>query len=93
MATETPSKETLSLLIRSLYTSLTAPNWTRDDLIALGQVIYNKTPLAQIDESLFNRLLPHLSVTAQHLHTLLTAPPTPTPAQAIPPANQEPSTT
>lgn len=93
MATDTPSKETLSMLIRSLYTSLTVPNWTREDLISLGQVIYNKTPIAQIDDALFNRLLPHLSVVAQQLHALLTTPAASTPSQTTTPSDQEPTKT
>lgn len=95
MPTETPppSKEILSHLIRSLYTALSMPNWTREDLISLGQVIYNKTPLAQIDEHLFDRLLPHLSVVAQHLHTLLANPISTPPSTTPLPTDQETSKT
>jgi len=70
MTTETPDQalaektkqqqQRLSLAIKTFWAALTRPNWTSDDLIALGKAVYAKQPLAALDEAVFQRIFPHL---------------------------------
>lgn len=98
-ATETRrelSKEDKALLIRAAWEALLAPPWLKDDLIALGKLVYAKVPLREVDDELFAHLLPHLSTMAESLgqHLLrpqapVATPPAPTPSPApaqVPPA-------
>ena len=68
----TLSKEELAWLIKAIIESLEIPDWTKDDLIEFGKMIWAKTSLkilAERDEKLFSRLFPHLTKVATHLGT------------------------
>jgi hypothetical protein len=78
------SKEELALLIRSMWESLLAPAWGRNDLIDLGKLIFAKVPLKDVDAQTFARLMPHLKTLAQKLAVLLA-----TPLPAVAPSSQE----
>ena len=93
----TLTKEELAWLIKALVESLEIPDWTKDDLIEFGKMIWAKTSLkalAERNEKLFSRLFPLLANVATHLGTKIatvqvSAPPTstttpPTPADPIP---------
>ena len=93
----TLTKEELAWLIKAIVESLEVPDWTKDDLIEFGKMIWAKTSLktlAERNEKLFNRLFPLLAKVATYLGTKIatvqvSAPPTstttpPTPADPIP---------
>jgi septal ring factor EnvC (AmiA/AmiB activator) len=54
------SKEDTAFFIKTVYESLIAPTWSRDDIIELGKVIYAKAKLADIDDKKFAKLFPYL---------------------------------
>ena len=89
------TKEELAWLIKAIVESLEVPDWTKDDLIEFGKMIWAKTSLkilAERDEKLFGRLFPHLAKVATHLGTKIataqaSAPPIST---ATPPAPTNP---
>lgn len=57
-------------LIRSLWEALLAPKWdasTRKDLQKLGEALYSGKTLKQLDNDLYDRLLPHLKIVATSL--------------------------
>lgn len=58
---EPMSKEDIAFFIRTLWSSLLKPSWSRSDLIDLGMEIFTKTPLGKVDQKKFGRLLPFLS--------------------------------
>ncbi|HVP23328.1 MAG TPA: hypothetical protein VMS77_05395 [Conexivisphaerales archaeon] len=70
MSTETPDQplaeqtklqqQRLALTIKTVWAALIKPNWTSDELIALGKAVYSKQALAAIDGALFQRIFPHL---------------------------------
>jgi hypothetical protein len=62
-----PSSEEKALLIRSLWESLLAPEWVKDDLILLGKLVFAKVPLRSIDEATMAHLLPKLKAISEHL--------------------------
>jgi hypothetical protein len=55
------TKEDIAFFIRTLWSSLLKPTWARGDLIDLGMELFAKTPLSQVDQKKFGRLLPFLS--------------------------------
>jgi hypothetical protein len=81
------SKEETALLIRATWEALLAPAWLRNDLIELGKLIFAKVPLREVDEELFERLLPHLTTVAESLGQHLLRPPA---REAAPPAPTAP---
>ena len=88
----TLSKEELAWLIKAVVESLEVPDWTKDDLIEFGKMIWAKTTLkslAERDEKLFGRHFPLLATVATHLGTKIataqtSAPPTSTSAPPVP---------
>lgn len=94
------SKEELAWLIKAIVESLEIPDWTKDDLIEFGKMIWAKTSLkilAERDEKLFSRLFPLLAKVATHLGTKIASvqtsvPPTSTNAPSIPPSPSSAST-
>jgi hypothetical protein len=68
------SKEEIAFLIKALWSSLQAPGWTfksRKDLENLGEAIFSGKTLRDVDDSLYDRIFPHLVVVATHLGDLL----------------------
>jgi hypothetical protein len=65
------SKEETAFFIRAVWEALLSPLWLRNDLIDLGKAVHAKTPLAELDARLFERLLPHLTLVAQVLQRLV----------------------
>lgn len=62
------SNEEKALLMKSIWKALLAPNWTKDDLIALGKLIFAKTPLSKIpDREYFDMVQPQLLKVAEAL--------------------------
>ena len=66
--------------IRTLWETLLAPNWTKDDLIDLGKAIFAKTPLKRFDPVKFDRLFPHLVKITEALESKITPVPTDSPS-------------
>lgn len=56
--------EDLVFYIRSVWTALVSAPWPKDDLIALGKLVYAKIAISAVDEKLFGRLLPNLRTVA-----------------------------
>jgi hypothetical protein len=65
--TEPLSKEETAFLIRSFWEALLGPAWLKDDLIALGKLVFAKVRLRDIEPEMFQRLLPHLTAIANTL--------------------------
>jgi len=98
--TEPLSKEETAFLIRSFWEALLGPAWLKDDLIALGKLVFAKVRIRDIEPEMFQRLLPHLTAIANSLgpkvlkmrlnsqYGVATAPATPTvPPTPAPPAD------
>jgi hypothetical protein len=69
---DTPlTREETAFFVRATWEALLAPLWLRNDLIDLGKAVHAKTPLAQLDARLFERLLPHLTLVAQVLQEMV----------------------
>ncbi len=62
--------------IRAVWDALMAPSWIPNDLKDLGMAIYAHRPLKDLDQKLFERLLPHLATIVERLETKFTIPPT-----------------
>lgn len=60
-------QQQLSGLIRKFWTALTKPNWTKDDLIALGKAAYAKQTLPSLEPAVFERIFPHLQTIGREL--------------------------
>jgi hypothetical protein len=88
--TEPLSKEETAFLIRSFWEALLGPAWLKDDLIALGKLVFAKVRIRDIDPEMFQRLLPHLTAIANSLGPkvlkmrLITTVPAPTTAPPKP---------
>ena len=65
-----PTRESRALLIRSTWDALLAPTWLRRDLIDLGTAVHDKKTLAELDEALYQRMLPHLAKIADLMKNL-----------------------
>jgi hypothetical protein len=60
----------IAWLIKILWASLQAPGWTnktRKDLEKLGEALYSGKSLKELDDSLYDRIFPHLVIVAKHL--------------------------
>ena len=68
--------------IRTLWETLLAPNWTKDDLIDLGKAIFAKTPLKRFDPAKFDRLFPHLVRVTEMLEAKITPMPADPPSDS-----------
>lgn len=72
--TQPLSKEQIAWLIRTLWTSLQAPGWTSKnhrDLEKLGGALLSGKSLKELDDSLYNRIFPHLVKIAESLGSAL----------------------
>jgi len=68
------TKEEIAFLIKALWTSLQAPGWTfknRKDLEKIGEAIFSGKSLKDLDDSLYERIFPHLVTVAKHLGDML----------------------
>ena len=61
------SREDTAFYIRAMWTALLTPKWLRDDLIELGKAVFAKEALGSMDDTLFARLIPHLTEMANIL--------------------------
>jgi hypothetical protein len=71
---KTLTKEEIAHLIRTLWSSLQAPAWThknRRDLEKLGEAIFSGKSLKDLDDTLYDRIFPHLVTVATHLGNVL----------------------
>jgi hypothetical protein len=70
----------IAWLIKILWASLQAPGWTnktRKDLEKLGEALYSGKSLKELDDSLYDRIFPHLVNVAKHLgNAIKNGPPT-----------------
>jgi hypothetical protein len=70
---QTMSKEDIAYFIRTMWESLLKPTWERGDLIDLGTAVFTKTTLAKMDQKKLGKLLPSLSIVAEHFGKLVRA--------------------
>jgi uncharacterized protein (DUF2126 family) len=63
------SKDEMKFLVKTIWTMLGAPAWTKDSLITLGKVIFAKKTLKEMDDKAFAEIWPHLKVMAETLNT------------------------
>ena len=66
-----PSRDEIAFLIRAIWASLCSPVWPRADLIELGRAVHNRTTLTDMDQQLYERLLPRLVPIADMLRNLV----------------------
>jgi len=66
-----PSKVDLARIIKMFWEALLVPQWSKDDLIDLGKLLYAKVPIGKIDPSKIARLLPPLTEVAKEIHLQL----------------------
>jgi hypothetical protein len=62
----------IAFFIRTLWEGLINANWPRALLIDFGTAIHDKIALAKMDSARLGKLLPHLSIVAEHLGHLTT---------------------
>jgi hypothetical protein len=67
------SDEDVAFYIRTFWSAILSAPWPKDDLIELGKLAYTKTPLSDVPEKTFFKLLPHLKLVARTFHDLLEA--------------------
>lgn len=65
------TREEIAYYIRTMHDSLLKPSWERGDLIDLGMAVFTKITLAKMDQKKLGRLLPNLSVAAEHFGQLV----------------------
>lgn len=61
------TKEDLAFFIKSLWSALLAPSWTRDGIIDFGKSVFAKTSLSALDDKKFGQLLPQLTTMAESM--------------------------
>lgn len=67
------TKEDLAFFIKSLWSALLAPSWTRDGIIDFGKSVFAKTSLNALDDKKFGQLLPQLTTMAESMATSMSA--------------------
>jgi len=85
------SKEEVAYLMRAVWEALRAPKWgksNRKDLEKLGLALLEDKSLKELDDSLYDRIAPHLVVVATALGETLRSDASRTPTAPTPPQSQ-----
>lgn len=83
------TNEEIVFLLKAVWAALQSPGWTfknRKDLEKIGEAIFSGKELKDLDDSLYDRIFPHLKTVAIHLGRTLrdTSPDEGSPTQATP---------
>ncbi len=81
----TISDEEMAFLTKTLWESLLAPRWAKDDLIDFGKAIFAKTSLKDMDDKTFDAVFPFLKQISVSIAKRLSALATPPAAEASKP--------